>query len=336
MHLTIREQERLMTHYAGELAKQRKKRGLKLNYPEAIALITSEILEMARDRLSVTELMCAGRKILSADDVMDGVAEMIHEIQLEATFPDGTKLVTIHEPVIPNEKVRPGEYLIDEGEIIINEGKETIALKVTNTADRPVQVGSHFHFFEVNKMLSFDRKAAYGYRLDIPSGTAVRFELDACGLKIHEDWGATPSVINQALSVADKYDVQVSIHTDTLNEGGFICATRMGDANASIPTPQPVVYSKIFGAHGIAVRRFCADFVSKISAENGIAQRLGLQRMVLPVQSCRNIGKKDMKFNDRTGNITVDPETYTVKVDGEKITCDEASVLPLTQKYYLF
>lgn len=176
MHLTIREQERLMTHYAGELAKQRKKRGLKLNYPEAIALITSEILEMARDGLSVTELMCAGRKILSADDVMDGVAEMIHEIQLEATFPDGTKLVTIHEPVIPNEKVRPGEYLIDEGEIIINEGKETIALKVTNTADRPVQVGSHFHFFEVNKMLSFDRKAAYGYRLDIPSGTAVRFE----------------------------------------------------------------------------------------------------------------------------------------------------------------
>lgn len=176
MHLTPREQERLMTHYAGELAKQRKKRGLKLNYPEAVALITSEILEMARDGLSVTELMCAGRKILTSDDVMDGVAEMIHEIQLEATFPDGTKLITIHEPIIPSDKIIPGEYLIDDGEIVINEGREAIDLIVTNTADRPVQVGSHFHFFEVNKMLLFDRKAAYGYRLDIPSGTAIRFE----------------------------------------------------------------------------------------------------------------------------------------------------------------
>ena len=98
MHLTPREQERLMTHYAGELAKQRKARGLKLNYPEAVAYITSELLELARDGLSVTELMSKGRQLLSADDVMDGVAEMIHEIQLEATFPDGTKLVTKLSP----------------------------------------------------------------------------------------------------------------------------------------------------------------------------------------------------------------------------------------------
>lgn len=176
MHLTPREQERLMTHYAGELAKQRKARGLKLNYPEAIALITSELLEMARDGLSVTELMSAGKKILSADDVMEGVAEMIHEIQLEATFPDGTKLVTVHEPIMSENKTVPGEYLIDEGDIIINDGKETVEITVTNTADRPVQVGSHFHFFEVNKALEFDRKAAYGMHLDVPAGTAVRFE----------------------------------------------------------------------------------------------------------------------------------------------------------------
>ena len=165
-----------MTHYAGELAKQRKVRGLKLNYPEAIALITSELLEMARDGLSVTELMSAGKKILSADDVMEGVAEMIHEIQLEATFPDGTKLVTVHEPIMSNNKTVPGEYLIDDGDIIINDGKEVIEITVTNTADRPVQVGSHFHFFEVNKALEFDRKAAYGMHLDVPAGTAVRFE----------------------------------------------------------------------------------------------------------------------------------------------------------------
>lgn len=176
MHLTVREQERLMTHYAGELARQRKERGLKLNYPEAVAYITSELLELARDGLTVTELMSRGKMLLSADDVMDGVPEMIHEIQLEATFPDGTKLVTVHEPVIPSYRCVPGEIFTEDGEIIINEGKEAVEITVINTADRPVQVGSHFHFFEANRELEFDRKAAFGRRLDIPAGTAVRFE----------------------------------------------------------------------------------------------------------------------------------------------------------------
>lgn len=165
-----------MIHYAGELAKQRKSRGLKLNYPEAIAYITSELLEKARDGMSVTELMSEGRKILSTDDVMGGVAEMIPEIQFEATFPDGTKLVTVHEPILPGSGIIPGEIIVDEGEIIINAGRKSIEIKVENTADRPVQVGSHFHFFEVNKALRFDRKSAFGMRLDIPSGTAIRFE----------------------------------------------------------------------------------------------------------------------------------------------------------------
>ena len=101
---------------------------------------------------------------------------MIHEIQLEATFPDGTKLVTVHEPIVPNNKIIPGELLIEDGEIEINAGKESTEITVTNTADRPIQVGSHFHFFEVNKALQFDRGTAYGMRLDIPAGTAVRFE----------------------------------------------------------------------------------------------------------------------------------------------------------------
>jgi len=176
MRLTPREQERLFIHSAGELAKTRKQRGLKLNYPEAIAYITSELLELARDGLSVTELMRMGTKLLKADEVMDGVPEMIHEIQLEATFPDGTKLVTVHEPIPPNGNVCPGEFIFDGGPIIINADKKTIEISVTNTGDRPIQVGSHFHFFEVNKALNFDRAAAFGMRLDIPSGTAVRFE----------------------------------------------------------------------------------------------------------------------------------------------------------------
>ncbi len=99
MHLTPQERDKLLIHVAGELAKARRARGLRLNVPEAIALITSELLEMARDGKSVAEIMSAGRSILGSRDVMDGVAEMIHEIQVEATFPDGTKLVTVHDPI---------------------------------------------------------------------------------------------------------------------------------------------------------------------------------------------------------------------------------------------
>lgn len=176
MRLTPREQEKLMLHFAGELAKDRKLRGLKLNYTEAIAYISSQLLEMAREGATVTELMSKGRNLLTSDDVMNGVPEMIDEIQLEATFPDGTKLVTVHEPIIANNKIIPGEIITDDGDIAINEGRVITEVVVSNTGDRPIQVGSHFHFFEVNKALEFERKRSYGMRLDIPSGTAVRFE----------------------------------------------------------------------------------------------------------------------------------------------------------------
>jgi urease subunit gamma len=99
MRLNPKEQEKLMLHVAGEVAKQRKERGLKLNYTEAVALISSDLLEYARDGKSVTDLMELGRKILKAKDCMDGVGAMIHEVQIEATFPDGTKLVTVHTPI---------------------------------------------------------------------------------------------------------------------------------------------------------------------------------------------------------------------------------------------
>ncbi|MCL2007779.1 MAG: urease subunit gamma [Treponema sp.] len=100
MKLTPKEMEKLMLHTAGELARKRRGRGLKLNYTEAIALISSELMEYARDGKIVTELMELGRKILTSDDVMEGVPAMIHEIQIEATFKDGTKLVTVHDPIV--------------------------------------------------------------------------------------------------------------------------------------------------------------------------------------------------------------------------------------------
>lgn len=126
------------------------------------------------------------------------------------------------------------------------------------------------------------------------------------------------------------------VKPEMIIKGGFICASKMGDANASIPTPQPVVYTKMFGADGLAVKRCCATFTSRSAAEGGIKEKLSLERMVLPVGNCRNIGKKDMRFNSRTGDIQVDPECYQVTVDGEKISCGAAETLPLTQKYYLF
>lgn len=733
MRLTPRETDKLLLHLAGNLAKERRSRGVKLNYPETIAYISSEIAEMARDGKTVAELMQEGRKLLSADDVMDGVAEMIHEIQVEATFPDGTKLVTVHDPIPAKQALIPGEVLTEDGTICLNEGRPTVEISVTSTADRPIQVGSHIHFFEVNKRLRFDRKAAWGMRPDIPSGTAVRFEpgetktvrlvkiggtregyglnglvngsfddftvrdtafaqpkgrafwdwrtrqmielsrrdcaqmygpamgdrvrlgdtsllievekdltvygdeakfgggksldgmgqpcthtdeecLDtvitnalivdctgiykadigikdgkisgigksgnphimdgvtpgmivgasteaiagegliltaggidshihfisptqvrtalysgittmigggtgpadgtnattctpgafhitrmlqsaedlpinvvflgkgncstagppaeqieagAAGLKLHEDWGSTPAAIDCCLSVAERYDVQVSIHTDTLNETGcvedtinafhgrtihtyhtegaggghapdiirasaydyvlpsstnptmpytrntidehldmlMVChhldksnsediafadsrirqetiaaedvlhdiseyvgsvevgkladlvlwqpalfgakpemvlkcgtitASRMGDANASIPTPEPVVYTDMFGGHGKALSQSCVTFVSKWAYDHDIAEHLGLERVVLPVSHCRDISKRDMRHNDTLADIRVDPETYTVTVDGKKITCEPFSELALAQRYFLF
>lgn len=177
MFLTNREQEKLMLYTASKLALERKERGLKLNFPEAIAILSSYIIEGARDGKSVAQLMVDATKVLKEDEVMEGVASMMHMVQVEATFDDGTKLVTVHNP-IPYSKTSmiPGEYLVDEGEIELNANKEIITIEVENKGDRPVQIGSHYHFFEVNSALAFDRNQAYGKRLDVAAGTSVRFE----------------------------------------------------------------------------------------------------------------------------------------------------------------
>jgi urease subunit gamma/beta len=182
MLLTPTELERLTIFTAAELARKRRARGLLLNHPEAVALITDEILEGARDGRSVAELMAFGASILTSDDVMAGVPEMAAMIQVECTFPDGTKLVTVHDPIRPGteageaEPVRPGEIITAEGEIELNAGRRRASVAVVNTGDRPIQVGSHFHLFEANRALEFDRRAAFGMHLDIPAGTATRFE----------------------------------------------------------------------------------------------------------------------------------------------------------------
>ncbi len=247
MHLTPHERERLLIHVAADVAGKRRDRGLRLNYPETMALLTVHVFEAARDGKTVSDIMDSGRRVLTRDDVMDGVPEMIKNVQVEATFPDGTKLVTIHDPIpeateVPevypgkvehpqpprkpgspvdcddsgNSSVRSDEddeiacrydaicfnvhldgatqgvSLQTDATTLPGPGKTKI--KVRNESDRPIQVGSHYHFAEVNpglKVVSVevpagrtvpqDRSlwncdAAQGRRLNIAAGTSVRFE----------------------------------------------------------------------------------------------------------------------------------------------------------------
>jgi urease subunit gamma/beta len=185
MHLTPHEIDKLTLHQAGVLAQKRLARGVRLNHPEAVALIATQILEFIRDGQSVAALMDLGRRLLGRADVMDGVPELVHEVQVEGTFPDGTKLVTVHHPIAAEhgdlelalygsflpvpayvglkpdataaDSDTPGAITCAPGQIAANEGRKTAQLAVTNTGDRPIQVGSHYHFVETNRALAFDR-----------------------------------------------------------------------------------------------------------------------------------------------------------------------------------
>lgn len=201
MHLGPREIEKLMLHNAGFLAQKRYARDLKLNYVETVALLSAQLLEFIREGCSVAQLMDRGKQLLGFDDVMPGVSGMLPEVQVEGTFPDGTKLITVHQPVcrekgepklalygsglsrqcgtIPVDNLieeTPGEVTCAPGELELNAGRKTIEITVLNHGDRPVQVGSHYPFFETNPVLLFDRAKSFGMRLNIASGTAIRFE----------------------------------------------------------------------------------------------------------------------------------------------------------------
>ncbi|MDA1043593.1 MAG: urease subunit gamma [Verrucomicrobia bacterium] len=201
MRLSPKEIDKLMLHQAGVLAQKRYARGLRLNYTESVALIASQLLEFIRDGERVSVLMNKGKGILGYADVMPGVAGMIQEVQVEGTFPDGSKLVAVQQPIcrengddvlalygsgLVRHRVapdpdnssaeHPGECLSAEGSLVLNKHREAITLTVLNTGDRPIQVGSHYPLFEANAALLLDREKAYGCRLDIPAGTAIRFE----------------------------------------------------------------------------------------------------------------------------------------------------------------
>lgn len=181
MNLTPTELERLTLFSAAELARRYRTLGIRLSHPEAVALISDEIMTAARRGMGYAQLVDLGGRLLTADEVEPGVAEMIPFIAVEACFAEGTKLVVVFNPIAPGvqaptDEPVPGEIIPADGDIEINAGRERVTLEVVNTGDRTIQVRSHAHFFEVNRALQFDRAAAFGMRLDRPSGTGMRFE----------------------------------------------------------------------------------------------------------------------------------------------------------------
>ncbi|KAI1178997.1 urease [Nemania sp. FL0916] len=207
MHLVPRELDKLVISQLGQLAQRRLARGVKLNHTEATALIANNLQELIRDgQHTVADLMSIGSTMLGRRHVLPSVVSTLHEIQVEGTFPTGTYLVTVHNPIatedgdlakalygsflpVPSAELfpsvppsaydaakAPGAVVVASGRVTLNEGRKRVRISVTNRGDRPIQVGSHYHFVETNPQLAFDRAAAYGSRLDIPAGTSVRFE----------------------------------------------------------------------------------------------------------------------------------------------------------------
>ena len=301
MNLLPREIDKLLLHGAGFLAQKRYARGLCLNHVEAVALISAQLLEFIRDGDPVIELMEKGKRILGFADVMSGIAEMIPEVQVEGTFPDGTKLVTVHTPIctergdpalalygsgltpaggrtkpakvapipaapelLPDSESEseseyqsepglsqdppsppdtpdtpqtpppaPGEILTAPHPIILNQGRSIIEITVLNNGDRPVQVGSHYPFFEVNPELRFNRAAAFGRRLDIPAGTAVRFEPgESKRVSLVDISGARRSYGANALidGPVDDEDTRTRA-LETMKSRGYACTESNSESN---------------------------------------------------------------------------------------------------------
>ena len=208
MHLTPEDYDKLILHNAGFLAQKRLARGLRLNHPESVALIATQVLEFIRDGRSLAEILDIGRQLLGYNDCMEGVPAMLEEVRIEGTFPDGLRTVVLRNPVreesgnlalalygsflpIPSREQLEGaefgaapcmleggvgETITGQGDVEMNAGRRTVELPVINRGEHPIQVGSHFHFMEANGALVFDRGQAYGMRLDIPPGATMLFE----------------------------------------------------------------------------------------------------------------------------------------------------------------
>ncbi len=176
MRLTPTERDRLLVFTAAELARARRARGLRMNVPEASALVADAVCEAARDGARLADAVAAGRAVLGPADLLPGVADVLREVAVEAVFEDGTRLAVVRDPFGGGSlgEQAPGAVLAAAAEPPAYD--DAVTISVTNTADVPIGVTSHVHFFEVNPRLRFDRAAAYGRRAAIPAGSTLRFQ----------------------------------------------------------------------------------------------------------------------------------------------------------------
>lgn len=177
MLLTPTEMERLTVFTAAQLARRNLAEGVRLSHPEAVAYLTDEIMLAARKDMTFDAVIDHACHVLTADQVMDGVPPMISILLVDAPFAEGTKLVTVVDPIaFGSDEVEPGEILAADAPVEVFADIESIELPVVNTGDRDVQVRSQTHFFEANAALDFDRRAAWGHKLEVAAGAGVRFE----------------------------------------------------------------------------------------------------------------------------------------------------------------
>mmetsp|Transcript_2676 Transcript_2676/g.7311 ORF Transcript_2676/g.7311 Transcript_2676/m.7311 type:complete len:951 (+) Transcript_2676:187-3039(+) len=313
LHLTPREIDHLRLHELGRLAQRRLARGTRLNVPESVALITSVMMERIRDGdTPVLDLMEVGQSLLGLRQVQPGVASIVKDVQIEATFPDGTKLLTVHSPISkidgdmslalegsflpvpdlsvfgdPSEEdeeddlMIPGKVTVDSDApgIVLNEDRSDTLLEVsvTNTGDRPVQVGSHYAFLETNKALVFDRAASVGKRLNVPSGSSVRFEPGETKTVTLVDFGGSRKIVSGNRLHDGSLDYHGGI-ADRVKSGGF------GDAPASEhPLGKPTVVSR-------------SSYADIYGPTVGDTVRLGDTKLVIEVEKDLTTYGEECKF----------------------------------------
>jgi urease subunit gamma/beta len=181
MNLTPTEMDRLTIFTAAEMARRNKSLGIRLSHPEAVALLTDEVMLAARRDIPYAEIRDMASRLLTTDDVEAGVAEMTPMVYIECAFAEGTKLLVLFEPISQGnlpllEDTYPGQIVTPAGEIEFFEDGPSVTIDVVNTGDRDIQVRSHTHFFETNRSLEFDRSKAWGMKVDRPAGMGIRFE----------------------------------------------------------------------------------------------------------------------------------------------------------------
>lgn len=175
MHLTPTEEERLRVFNAAQLARATLAKGLRLNAPEAVALVCDEMHAAGRGGASFEEVAAVGRAAVGPDQVMDGIADIVPEIRVEVLLDEGTRLLVLREPFGPADGEGPGGIRFGEGDIELAPGRDRLRLRVTNRGEHPIRVSSHFPFWRSNEHLEFDRTSADGFRLDLPSGDSLRW-----------------------------------------------------------------------------------------------------------------------------------------------------------------